>query len=232
MSATLPEGGLGAALVPGMTAGLAVGAGGSRGAASALASHEAGRGGVSASGASASGGTARAARPQRRRGMTRKRRRLWIVLACGVGLGSATALALAAFGGSLVFFMAPTELLAKHPPPGQVVRLGGMVEKDSLTHTVVDGQPAAAFRVTDGNRDVRVTYVGILPDLFREGQGVVTLGSLQQDGSFRAQDVLAKHDETYMPRDVADALRKSGHWDPRAGAPPPAGEWAKLAKGG
>ncbi len=170
------------------------------------------------------------AMPPRRRGMTRRRRRLWIVLACGLGLGSAAALALTAFSGSLVFFMAPTELLAKLPPPGQVVRLGGMVEKGSVARRVVDGQPAAAFRVSDGHEAVEVTYVGILPDLFREGQGVVTLGTLQRDGTFRAQEVLAKHDETYMPRDVADALRKSGHWDPAQGAPPPAGQWAALAR--
>ncbi len=169
--------------------------------------------------------------PTRRRGMTRKRRRLWVVLACGLGLGSATALMLTAFGSGMVFFMAPAELLARLPPPGQVVRLGGMVEKGSVARRVVDGQPAAAFRVTDGHVAVEVTYVGILPDLFREGQGVVTLGSLQRDGSFRAQEVLAKHDESYMPRDVADALRRSGHWDPKDGAPPPAGEWATLARG-
>ncbi len=167
----------------------------------------------------------------RRGGMTRRRRRMWIVLACGVGLGSAAALALAAFGGNLVFFMAPTELLQKHPPAAQVVRLGGMVEKDSLRHETVGGQPAATFRVTDGRTAVAVTYVGILPDLFREGQGVVTLGSLEGDGTFHAQEVLAKHDETYMPRDVADALRRTGHWDPRNGAPPPAGQWAALAQG-
>ena len=73
-----------------------------------------------------------------------------------------------------------------------------------------------------------VTYVGILPDLFREGQGVVTLGSLERDGTFRAQEVLAKHDETYMPKDVADALKKSGRWNPASGPPPPASTWNML----
>ena len=81
------------------------------------------------------------------------------------------------------------------------------------------------FRITDGAAAVAVTYAGILPDLFREGQGVVTLGTLQADGSFRASEVLAKHDETYMPKEVADALKRSGHWDPKAGSPPPASTW-------
>ena len=76
-----------------------------------------------------------------------------------------------------------------------------------------------------------MTYVGILPDLFREGQGVVTLGTLQPDGTFRASEVLAKHDETYMPKDVADALKKSGHWNPSAGPPPPAATWNTLQTG-
>ena len=88
-----------------------------------------------------------------------------------------------------------------------------------------DGRPAAKFRITDGGASVEVTYVGILPDLFREGQGVVTLGTLQPDGTFRASEVLAKHDETYMPKDVADALKKSGHWNPASGPPPPAATW-------
>jgi len=161
--------------------------------------------------------------------MTRKRRRLWVVLACGVGLGSAAALSLSALGGNLVFFMAPTQILADAPPPNRTIRLGGMVEAGSLHRSNVDGQPAASFKVTDGKAAVAVTYVGILPDLFREGQGVVTLGSLQTDGTFRAQDVLAKHDEAYMPKDVADALKKSGRWDPAKGGPPPAAEWTALA---
>ena len=161
--------------------------------------------------------------------MTRRRRRLWVVLACGAGLGSAAALSLSAFSSNLVFFMAPTQIRADHPPPGRTIRLGGLVEAGSLRRSAVDGQPAASFRVTDGATSIAVTYVGILPDLFREGQGVVTLGSLQRDGSFRAQDVLAKHDEAYMPKDVADALKKSGHWDPARGGPPPAAEWTALA---
>ena len=161
--------------------------------------------------------------------MTRKRRRLWLLLACGMGLGSAVALALVGFRDNLVFFIAPSDLAAKAPAPGRTFRLGGLVEQGSLQRSAVDGHPAASFRVTDGGASVAVTYVGILPDLFREGQGVVTLGTMQPDGSFRASEVLAKHDETYMPKDVADALKKSGHWNPTSGPPPPAATWNTMS---
>ncbi|HEY6440112.1 MAG TPA: cytochrome c maturation protein CcmE [Acetobacteraceae bacterium] len=160
--------------------------------------------------------------------MTRKRRRLWILLACGLGLGSATALALFAFRDNLVFFLAPSDLASKAPPPGRTFRLGGLVEQGSVERSNDDGHPAAKFRVTDGDASVEVTYVGILPDLFREGQGVVTLGAMRPDGTFRASEVLAKHDETYMPKDVADALKKSGHWNPSSGPPPPAATWNTM----
>lgn len=155
--------------------------------------------------------------------MTRKRRRLWIVVACGIGLGSATALVLLAFNDNLVFFVSPSDL-ARLGPTGRTVRLGGLVEQNS----VVRGSgktTATAFRVTDGAKSVTVTYNGILPDLFREGQGVVTLGTLSPNGTFVASEVLAKHDETYMPKEVADALKKSGHWNPGSGPPPPAATW-------
>jgi cytochrome c-type biogenesis protein CcmE len=157
--------------------------------------------------------------------MTRKRRRLWIVLTCALGLGSATALMLVAFNDNLVFFVAPSELAAKAPPAGRAFRLGGLVEQGSVAKSTVVGQPVARFRVTDGAAAVDVEYSGILPDLFREGQGVVALGTLQPDGHFRASEVLAKHDEAYMPKDVADALKRSGHWNPGAGPPPPAATW-------
>jgi cytochrome c-type biogenesis protein CcmE len=163
--------------------------------------------------------------------MTRKRRRLWILLACGLGLGSATALALAAFRDNLVFFLAPSDLASKAPDPGRYFRLGGLVQQGSVERSTDDGHPAARFRVTDGGASVEVIYVGILPDLFREGQGVVTLGALQGDGSFRASEVLAKHDESYMPKDVADALKKTGHWNPASGPPPPAATWNTLPVG-
>jgi cytochrome c-type biogenesis protein CcmE len=160
--------------------------------------------------------------------MTRKRRRLWILLACGLGLGSATALALSAFRDNLVFFLAPSDIATKAPTPGRSFRLGGLVAQGSVHQTVDDGHPAATFRVTDGKSSVVVSYVGILPDLFREGQGIVALGTLQPDGTFRASEVLAKHDETYMPKEVVDALKKSGHWNPAAGAPPPASTWDTM----
>jgi cytochrome c-type biogenesis protein CcmE len=154
--------------------------------------------------------------------MSPKRRRLWLVLACGLGLGSAVALMLVAFRDNLVFFLAPSDIAAKAPRGDRTFRLGGLVEKGSLALTQTDGTPLARFRMTDGAATVTVTYGGILPDLFREGQGVVALGTLQPDGSFRAQEVLAKHDENYMPKEVADALKKSGHWDPGGGAAAPA----------
>ena len=163
--------------------------------------------------------------------MTRKRRRLWILVACGLGLGSAAALTLSAFSDSLVFFLAPSDLASKAPATGRSFRLGGLVEQGSVHKVVADGHPAANFRVTDGGASVEVTYVGILPDLFREGQGVVTLGALQPDGTFRASEVLAKHDETYMPKEVAEALKKSGHWNPAEGPPPPAATWNTLPVG-
>jgi len=146
--------------------------------------------------------------------MTRKRRRMVVVLACMAGLGSAAALTLNAMSSNLVFFMTPADLAEKNPPPGQTIRLGGMVEAGSVHRETVDGTPEARFKVTDGKASVEVSYSGILPDLFREGQGVVTLGALQPDHSFRAEEVLAKHDETYMPKDVADALKKRGYWKP------------------
>src|SRR3981189_127438 len=155
--------------------------------------------------------------------MTRKRRRLWIVLAGGIGLGSATALGLVAFNDNLVFFVSPSDL-AKSGPSGRTVRLGGLVEQGSVVRAS-NGTTATTFKVTDGAQSVTVTYNGILPDLFREGQGVGTLGSLKPNGTFVASEVLAKHDETYMPKEVADALKKNGQWKPGEGSPPPAAMW-------
>ena len=160
--------------------------------------------------------------------MTRKKRRLWVVLACGLGVGSATALGLAAFSDNIVFFVAPSDLAAHAAGPGRTLRLGGLVEAGSIQRGQERGQPVATFRITDGRAAVDVSYTGILPDLFREGQGAVTLGTLQPDGRFRAQEVLAKHDETYMPKDVAEALKRTGQWRPEDGPPPPAATWNMI----
>jgi len=161
--------------------------------------------------------------------MTRKRRRLWVLLLCGLGLGSATALTLSAFQDNLVFFRSPSDIARAAPPADRAFRLGGLVETGSVTRELgPDGKPLARFRVTDGPHAVSVAYVGVLPDLFREGQGVVTLGKLAPDGVFRASEVLARHDESYMPPEVADALKKSGHWNPNQGGAPPASSWNTL----
>jgi cytochrome c-type biogenesis protein CcmE len=142
--------------------------------------------------------------------MTRKRRRLYLVLGGLATLGIVSALVLSAFSDDLVFFYSPSELRAQNIPPGRYVRIGGLVEHGSIVHQ--DDGKAILFRVTDGKEDVAVEYRGALPDLFRDGQGVVVEGALAPDGSFRAAEVLAKHDEKYMPREVVDALKKSGHW--------------------
>src|SRR5437764_10184914 len=149
--------------------------------------------------------------------MTRKRRRLITLLAALFALGTATALVLAAFNDNLVFFYSPTDLAQKSVGPERRIRIGGLVETNSLAKQV-DGH-AVAFRVTDGKTELRVVYDGILPDLFREGQGVVAEGNLR-DGVFIASSVLAKHDEKYMPPEVADALKKSGRWQEDSGKPP------------
>jgi cytochrome c-type biogenesis protein CcmE len=161
--------------------------------------------------------------------MNRKRRRLYILLLCAIGLGSATALSLTAFQDNLVFFRSPSDILAETPPAGRIFRLGGLVEAGSVVRQgTLDGQPSITFRVTDGANTVPVVYAGVLPDLFREGQGVVTQGMMDPNGVFRAREVLARHDESYMPPEVADALKRAGHWAPETGAPPPPAQWNTL----
>jgi cytochrome c-type biogenesis protein CcmE len=150
--------------------------------------------------------------------MTRKRRRLYAVLAGMAMLGIAAFLVLSAFSDNLVFFYSPSDLKTKSVPVGRQLRIGGLVEAHSVARSA-DGK-TIEFRVTDGNNAVAVTYRGSLPDLFREGQGVVAEGALQRDGGFRASNVLAKHDENYMPPEVAEALKKSGHWQETAGKGP------------
>jgi len=153
--------------------------------------------------------------------VTRKGRRL-VLIGAGLGvLALAAGLILTALNDTIVFFRTPTEVAERQIAPGQRLRLGGLVEEGSVKK---DGAHAS-FSVTDGNGRVPVSYTGILPDLFREGQGVVTEGVLQTDGVFKADTVLAKHDENYMPREVADALKQQGHWKdgaPGAGSAAPA----------
>ena len=123
-------------------------------------------------------------------------------------LGAATALVLTAVGDGMVYFYSPTDLQAKSIGPDRRLRIGGLVENGSV---VKDGKMVHFF-VTDLVTKQSVTYVGVLPDLFREGQGVVVEGRLDRQGEFQASEVLAKHDENYMPKEVSDALKKSGQW--------------------
>ena len=139
--------------------------------------------------------------------MTRRQRRLGILLAALVCAGAATALTLNAFRSNLVFFFSPSQIAAKEAPVAQVFRLGGLVERGSIQRER-DGM-TIRFIVTDTARGVPVVYRGLLPDLFREGKGVVARGRLGEDGVFVANEVLAKHDENYMPPEAADALRRA-----------------------
>jgi len=138
----------------------------------------------------------------------RTRRGLWIAAGLA-GLGVAATLVLNAFQSNLVFFLTPTQVAANEAPRDRSFRIGGLVEagsvvrdKDALT---------VRFRVTDTAKTIPVTYTGILPDLFREGKGVVAQGRIGTDGVFKASEVLAKHDENYMPPEAAEALKKAGH---------------------
>lgn len=153
--------------------------------------------------------------------MTRKQKRLSIIAAGLIFIAGAAALVTSALREQIVFFNSPTDVLAQTVSPGARVRLGGLVEKGS----VVRGQDTTVtFKVTDTTNSVHVSYKGILPDLFREGQGVVTEGVFdQKTGEFVADTVLAKHDENYMPKEVADALKAQGVWqegDPAPGVTP------------
>ena len=140
--------------------------------------------------------------------MTRKRRRLYLVILGMLCLGGAAALVLTAMGDSLVYFYTPADLSHKHVSPQQRMRLGGLVADGSVRKQGT----TVHFTVTDLTASIPVVYTGVLPDLFREGQGVVTEGHLEADGVFHATEVLAKHDATYMPKEVVEALKKSGHW--------------------
>ena len=154
--------------------------------------------------------------------MTRRQRRLILIgSALGV-LAVAVALVLGALKDSIVFFNSPTDVVEKHVPPGARIRLGGLVKPGSVVRSE---NLTVRFDVTDGANTIQVAYQGVLPDLFREGQGVVTEGVLQSSSAFKADSVLSKHDENYMPKEVADALKRQGHWkdeyDQKVGAAPP-----------
>ena len=145
--------------------------------------------------------------------MTRKQRRLYFVLLGMLALGGATALVLTAMGDTLVYFYTPSEMAGKQIGPDRRVRVGGLVEQGTVRK---DGS-TVTFTITDLTSTLPATYTGVLPDLFREGQGVVAEGKVGRDGVLHASEVLAKHDEKYMPKEVADQLKKSGRWQEGAG---------------
>ena len=138
-----------------------------------------------------------------------RKRRLIAVLLILAGVSIAATIAFYSLQQNLLYFQSPSDLAQQPIPPGRQFRLGGLV-KPGTVNRVEDGL-ATRFVVTDGPKDITVEYVGILPDLFREGQGVIARGALGDDGVFAATEVLAKHDENYMPPEVADALEATGH---------------------
>jgi cytochrome c-type biogenesis protein CcmE len=146
--------------------------------------------------------------------MTRKQRRL-VLISTSLGvIAIAAALILSALRDAIVFFNSPTDVAEKHISSGSRIRVGGLVKPGSVER---GDNLRISFDVTDGKNDVPVRYQGIVPDLFREGQGVVAEGKLEQGGTLVADTVLAKHDERYMPREVVDALKKSGRWEETSG---------------
>jgi cytochrome c-type biogenesis protein CcmE len=152
--------------------------------------------------------------------MTRKQRRASLIIGGIVVLSVALGLVLYALTDTIVFFRTPSEVAEKHIQPGQRFRLGGLVKEGSLKR---DAGSTVEFAVTDTIATLPVAYSGVLPDLFREGQGVVAEGKLDASGVFRADQVLAKHDESYMPPEVAKALKEKGVWNdgkPAAAAKP------------
>ena len=139
----------------------------------------------------------------------KKRRRLYFAIALVAAGAAGAALVVRALQDNVLYFYSPSDIAVKHVPNDVAFRVGGLVEKGSVARG-----PGAdvRFTVTDGKKRVPVTYSGALPDLFREGQGVVATGALQADGVFHASEVLAKHDERYMPPEVVDALKRAGRW--------------------
>jgi cytochrome c-type biogenesis protein CcmE len=146
----------------------------------------------------------------RQKGWSRKQKRLAVIAGLAVVIALATTLVLVALRDQIVFFYSPSDVITREVGPGLPIRLGGLVKDGSW---VREGQDSS-FVVTDGANEITARYTGILPDLFREGQGVVAEGSLGPDGQFMATNVLAKHDENYIPKEVVDALKASGEWRP------------------
>jgi cytochrome c-type biogenesis protein CcmE len=141
--------------------------------------------------------------------LTRRGHRLSLIAVALAVVGAAAAIALYALRDNIVFFLSPTEVVEKAVQPGARLRVGGLVKADSL---IKHWDENVTFVVTDGVNEVKVAYQGLLPDLFREGQGVVAEGVLDKLGEMRAETILAKHDERYMPREVVEALKKQGRW--------------------
>lgn len=144
--------------------------------------------------------------------MTPKRRRLVLVLLGLLSIGAGTMLILQRFQDNLVYFYSPSDLANSPPDLGTRIRVGGLVEEGSVSVSQ-DTQPTIRFSLTDGPHSMTLLYTGLLPSLFREGQGIIAEGVLDQNGLFIADSLLAKHDENYMPPEVKDALKKSGHWE-------------------
>jgi cytochrome c-type biogenesis protein CcmE len=139
----------------------------------------------------------------------KKRRRLAFAVALLIAASGGTWLVLNALGPNVLYFYSPSEIQKEHVRPGVDFRIGGLVARGSVVH----GKGAAvAFKVTDGKATVPVDFDGVLPDLFREGQGIVAIGKLNDSGTFIASQVLAKHDARYMPPEVEAALKKTGRW--------------------
>ena len=150
--------------------------------------------------------------------MTRRGRRLALIGSALAVVGAAAGLSLYALSDSIVFFYSPSEVVEKAVAPGARLRIGGLVKTGSV---VKSADQTVAFVLTDGAHDLKVDYQGLLPDLFREGQGVVAEGVLAAPGAMRAETILAKHDERYIPREVVDALKKQGRWQEGEGVARP-----------
>jgi len=138
-----------------------------------------------------------------------RKRRLAIVMLILIGVSTATAIAVTTMNDTILFFVSPTDVAAESYPQDRRLRLGGLVAAESLQRA--DDSLQVKFSVTDGNHDVAVAFTGILPDLFREGQGVIAHGRFDAQGVFQADEILARHDETYMPPEVMRALQEAGH---------------------